>query len=139
MGMYIGTRIVQAIPADKGSYAGYFVTYPDGFTDWVISHRFHDEFMPCEGVPLGAAIEALKLGLAVRRKGWEAVNKRLVMTRRSGRESIAVLVGEHIDILWVPTQQDLLANDWIIEMTEVRPQARGEQLDLDLEPSLDSI
>lgn len=115
MNKYIGVRFVEAKPAPKAGYEGFFVHYPDGFSSWMPAHSFEAEFHPCQGLPFGFALEALKLGLPVYRAGWEARNQRLVSAVYEGRQGISVQKDGHSDTPWVPTQEDMMANDWCID------------------------
>lgn len=115
MNKYIGIRFVEAEPAPRAGYEGFFVRYPDGFSSWMPTHSFEDEFHPCRDLPFGFALEALKLGLTVRRSGWRAMNQYLVASIQGGRQVISVQMGDHSSTPWVPTQEDMLANDWCID------------------------
>ena len=135
MNKYIGIRFVEAEPAIKAGYEGFFVHYPDGFSSWMPTHSFEDEFRLCQGLAFGFALEALKLSLPVRRLSWEAMNKRLVPVVLGDRQVISVQVGDHTGILWVPTQEDMLANDWcIVSLSELSQDCPiATQLELQLE------
>lgn len=87
---YIGTKVVEARPmneidAESIGYArknsdnhewrnGYHVRYtnPDGsfYDSWSPKNVFEKAYHEVKGINFGEVIEALKAGLAVRRKGW---------------------------------------------------------------------
>ena len=87
---YIGTKVVEARPmneidAESIGYArknsdnhewrdGYHVRYtnPDGsfYDSWSPKDVFEKAYREVKGMNFGETIEALKAGLAVRRKGW---------------------------------------------------------------------
>lgn len=96
MNKYIGTRIITATPMTRGAYneyrgwtlpadeyssdKGFLVEYEDGgkgndhrhvgYITWLQEDVFGREFRPMAGMTFGQAIEALKQGKKVARKGW---------------------------------------------------------------------
>lgn len=87
MKQYIGTKIIEAVPAiRKGGKvyeedwpiprsmepeeAGYRVRYPDGYESWSPKSAFEDAYRPTDGMNFGLAIEAAKKGRKIARKGW---------------------------------------------------------------------
>lgn len=60
-----------AIPANKNpDDEGYKVTYPDGYVSWCPKAQFEAAGRPCDGMTFGMAIEAMKRGAKVARRGW---------------------------------------------------------------------
>ena len=53
-------------PADEG----YLVEYSDGYISWSPKKQFEEAYRLCDNMTFGLAIEALKKGLKVARKGW---------------------------------------------------------------------
>ena len=53
-------------PKDKG----YLVKYPDGYVSWCPKAQFEADGRPVDGMTFGMAIEALKNGYKVTRRGW---------------------------------------------------------------------
>lgn len=132
MNKYIGVRFVEAEPTPKAGYKGFFVHYPDGFSSWMPTHSFEDEFRPCRSLPFGFALEALKRGLMVRRLGWGTMNQHLVVSIQEGRQVISMQVGDHSNTPWVPTQEDMMANDWCINPLPERDQDCPVAIQLEL-------
>ena len=93
---YIGTKVLKAIPMTRGEYNryrgwdmpsnedpaddGYLVEYEDGgkpndsrhegYISWSPNDVFERSYRPTQGMTFGQAIEALKVGRRVARKGW---------------------------------------------------------------------
>lgn len=82
---YIGTKVVQAkpMPLKDAQYVlgreikpatdeedGYLVVYNDGYRSWSPKSVFDAAYRKLGEMDFGLVIEALKSGLAVRRKGW---------------------------------------------------------------------
>ena len=85
MKMYIGTKIVKAMPMTMtkaqevlgrelkpatAEEKGYLVEYKDGYKSWSPKSVFEEAYHEAVSVDFGRAIALLKAGLAVRRKGW---------------------------------------------------------------------
>jgi len=96
MRRYIGTKIVHATSMTRGEYNkyrgwelpanedpaddGYLVEYEDGgkpndarhtgYISWSPADVFERSYRPTQGMTFGQAIEALKAGKHVARKGW---------------------------------------------------------------------
>lgn len=87
MQKYIGTKLIEAIPAirkggkiyEKGQpiprsmepeEAGYKVRYPDGYESWSPKDVFEEAYRPTNGMNFGLAIEAAKKGKKIARRGW---------------------------------------------------------------------
>ena len=87
MKTYIGTKIIQAIPAiRKGGKVyeegwpiprsmdpiedGYKVVYPDGYESWSPKAVFEEAYQVVDAMTFGLAIEAAKKGKRIARKGW---------------------------------------------------------------------
>lgn len=49
---------------------GYIVKYPDGYVSWCPKAQFEAAGRPIDGMTFGMAIEALKNGYKVTRRGW---------------------------------------------------------------------
>ena len=90
MKKYIGTKIVSAEPmskvvacnkglirnseCNKVNVDGYKVTYEDGYESWSPKDVFEKAYRPIDEMTFGLAIEALKKGHRVARKGWNGKN-----------------------------------------------------------------
>jgi len=85
MQKYIGTKVIFAEPMDEGTFLrtvkgqdtsdketrpGYKVVYPDGYVSWSPQNAFEEAYRPTDGMTFGLAIEAMKKGFKVARKGW---------------------------------------------------------------------
>src|ERR1035437_3146179 len=76
MKRYIGTKIINAKPAQKATredgvmQEGYEVQYPDGYVSWSPKEAFEQAYRQADGINFGLAIEAMKKGCSVSRSGW---------------------------------------------------------------------
>lgn len=159
--MYIGTKVVMAMPMTmteakkvlgreiKPATVGYLVGYKDGYTSWSPKSVFDDAYRKPGEMDFGKAIEALKSGLAVRRKGWNGkgmfvvkqipshIEGCIIPTMQSLPQSAKNILmsrdGAHIDYTnqmliinldgradsWVPSSSDVFAEDWEVVVTEL--------------------
>jgi len=149
---YIGTKIIKAAPmpcpedlyGHKEGDPGYLVKYPDGYQSWSPKDVFEEAYRPTSGMPFGLAIEAMKKGKKVARKGWNGKDMWIVYmsgmtlppynsqdTQRKVNDRTAKLIGEDTpletlpyiamwtaDKKWLPgwlaSQTDMLSDDWFI-------------------------
>lgn len=131
MKQYIGTKLINAKPMTRGEYndyrgwqvpdnenpedAGYLVEYQDsptantpdhdGYVSWSPKDVFDKAYRQSDGMPFGLAIEALKKGLRVARKGWP--------------DDMAIQLDESsldtcLDHIQMVTIRDTLVDDWMI-------------------------
>ena len=165
MKRYIGTKLINAkpmtrqayndfrgwaLPADEnGADEGYLVEYVDGgkgntdhyagYVSWSPADVFDRAYRPCEGMTFGQAIESLKAGQKVARKGWNGKGMWLVLVPgtpvvhpkpdtpywKAGIAECEIL--PHIDMWttnaqgrramlpgWLASQTDMLSEDWEI-------------------------
>ena len=87
MQKYIGTKIIEAVPAiRKGGKLyeldqpiprsmdpedqGYKVRYRDGYESWSPKDVFEEAYRPTDCMNFGLAIEAAKKGKKITRRGW---------------------------------------------------------------------
>jgi GMP synthase-like glutamine amidotransferase len=167
MQTYIGTKLIKAseillgdynlyrgwdMPEDEDPNApGYLVEYIDGgkanhnnhegYISWSPKDVFEKSYKPTLGMSFGLAIEALRLGFKVGRKGWNGKGMFLVLV--NGTPSVElregtpyqtalnsgdygqshVSINSHIDMFtaqgemqpgWSASQTDMLAFDWEI-------------------------
>lgn len=86
MKKFIGTKMIEAKPMDRGEYnkyrgwpipadenpddEGYLVKYQDGYESWSPKKQFEDAYRDCKGMTFGIALELLKKGCKVAREGW---------------------------------------------------------------------
>lgn len=156
MKKYIGVKIIEAKPMNRGEYneyrgwtiptdenpadEGYLVVYPDGYVSWSPKPQFEEAYRETAGgMTFGHAIEALKKGYKVSRKGWNGKGMFLYSTPGSkvpfskmkpetqkaliNHPESTVTINGHIDmkaadgtlvIGWLASQTDMLAEDWMI-------------------------
>lgn len=163
MSMYIGTKVVMAMPMTMTEAQkvlgreikpatveedGYLVEYKDGYASWSPKSVFDDAYRKFVGMDFGKVIEALKSGLAVRRKGWNGkgmfvvkqipshIEGGIIPTMQSLPQSAKDILlsreNAHIDYTnqmliinpdgradsWVPSSSDVFAEDWELVVTE---------------------
>lgn len=150
---YIGTKFVKATPMLKAEYLnirgmsatdneeieeGYLVEYTDGgkpntdlydgYVSWSPKGVFERAYRTVDAMSFGNAIEALKLGLKVARKGWngkgifieaqkpDAYSKMshpYFFIDTTGLESANEYASRN-RVPWAPSQTDMWAEDWVI-------------------------
>lgn len=148
MKTYIGTKIIEAIPAiRKGGKVydanelirrsmepveeGYKVRYQDGYESWSPKAVFEEAYRPIDGMNFGLAIEAMKKGKKCRRAGWNGKNQHIELASAIsyaspdgvivnaehdaiGNKAIAFCGTSGIQMGWLASQADMLADDWEI-------------------------
>jgi len=87
MQTYIGTKIIEARPMNRGDYnlyrgwdipedenpddTGYLVRYPDGYESWSPSKQFEAAYKVMDSdMDFGTALLGLKQGKKIARQGW---------------------------------------------------------------------
>lgn len=86
MKKYIGTKMIEAKPMNRGDYnkyrgwtiskdenpsdEGYLVKYSGGYESWSPKKQFEEAYRDCMGTTFGIALEILKKGCKVAREGW---------------------------------------------------------------------
>lgn len=149
---YIGTKSLLAFPMTKGDYCklrnwnlpdneepgeeGYLVEYPDslsnhpdfrGYISWSPKGVFEASYNSyTEGCTFGQAIELLKSGYKLARKGWNG--KGMYLTYVSPDQWQVDKYESHLNSLpwvgmktadgsfvpWLASQSDILAEDWVL-------------------------
>ena len=157
MKKFIGTKVIMAEPMTREESQkvlgreikpatdeedGYLVEYEDGYKSWSPKSVFEKAYREVGSVNFGGAIDLLKDGLAVRRKGWNGKGLFIVkqvpshITRdiipnmqslpQSAKSILMSRENPHIDYTnqmliinpdgradsWVPSSSDIFANDW---------------------------
>ena len=147
MKKYIGTKFVEARPAlcekdnqmNKKGDAGYDVLYPDGYISWSPKKAFEDSYRRTSEMTFGLAIESLKIGRKVARRGWNgknmylwllpAANVKAEWCKEPHLKLLAEEAGGEVECLnsirmrtadgkvltgWLASQSDVFADDWIV-------------------------
>lgn len=146
MKTYIGTKIIDARPMTRGEYnifrgwqipenenpkdEGYLVKYPDGYISWSPKSVFEEAYRECYSMPFGLAVEAMKKGKKVKRKGWNGKNQYIQLATgisykssdgeivncehdAIGNKAIAFVGTSGVQMGWLASQADMLADDWV--------------------------
>lgn len=156
MQKYIRTHIVEAEPMTRGEHLkskglklipgtgsesdeGYFLQYPDGYKSWCPKASFEKSARPIDGMTFGQAIEAMKQGKKVARRGWNGNGMYVWVMPGSIVKDCKTIVDPHLaeidkaegeirflgsvrmrtatgDVLtgWLASQTDMLSEDWTI-------------------------
>ena len=110
----------------KAGDPGYKVEYENGFISWSPADVFEEAYRRTSGMTFDLAIEAMKKGHSVARKGWDA---RGVYCRLQEPDVYSKMTSPYIYIdttglqtenkaapkclvLWLASQTDMLADDW---------------------------
>lgn len=150
MKKYIGVKIIEAKPMARGEFSeyrgcrgwipknenpadeGYLVKYSDNYESWCPKNVFDEVYRVCDNMTFGLAIEAMKKGKKVARKGWNGKGMFLyyvpVGAYKPCTEIAASLVNENglVEygayiamktaqgnvVPWLASQTDMLAEDW---------------------------
>lgn len=146
MKKYIGTKMIKAQPMTRGAYneyrgwtipenenpddEGYLVVYTDSdnYESWSPKDVFDRAYRSCDGgMTFGGALELLKMGFKVARKGWNGkgmcifkvcpteIKTYANVGFYSVHQSIAMrTVDSSIVVGWLASQTDMLAEDWVV-------------------------
>lgn len=110
---------------------GYKVRYPDGYESFSPKQVFEEAYRPTDGLSFGLAIEAAKKGMKIARRGWNGKNQYVELAERISYENAAheVINAKHeaignkalafvgtsgVQLGWLASQADMLADDWMI-------------------------
>ena len=153
---YIGTKSVNGFPLTKVKYCklrgwpvpvnedpdeeGYLVEYPNsspnherfsGYISWSPKLAFEDAYRDITiGCAFGHAVELMKLGFKMARKGWNGKGMYIsyVAAGEWATSELEIPFGENLTprdwlgiktvdsqfMPWVPSQSDVLAEDWVL-------------------------
>lgn len=125
------------IPANENpDDAGYLVRYPDGYESWSPIAVFEEAYRETQGMPFGLAIEAAKKGKRIARAGWNGKNQYVELAYcisyknnaaevinanhcNIGNKALAFVGTSGVQMGWLASQADMLADDWcIVEQEE---------------------
>ena len=147
MKRYIGVKMVEAEPInfdefeekeyalvceDKGNASGYKVVYEDGYVSWSPKDVFDKAYRRIDGMTFGLALEAMKKGLKVQRKGWNGKGMFIyyvpvghyapctkVAENIVGADGkveygayVAIKTAQGNVVPWLASQTDMLSEDW---------------------------
>ena len=120
-------------PVPEGAKAeeGYAVRYPDGYMSWSPKEVFEEAYRPSDSMTFGLAIEAAKKGKRIARKGWNgkgqyvelatgicyvSADGKTVNTEHAaiGNKALAFAGTSGVQMGWLASQADMLADDWEI-------------------------
>ena len=105
---------------------GYLVTYKDGYRSWSPKAQFEEAYRQTTGMTFGMAIEAMRKGHRVARKGWngrgifielQVPDEHSKMTHpyifidTTGLQTDNVAAPKN-RVPWLASQTDMLSEDW---------------------------
>lgn len=144
---YIGTKRIDAEPMTRGDYnkyrgwtipadenptdEGYLVRYSDGYESWSPKATFEAAYKKSGEMNFGHAIELLKLGCKMARKGWNGKSQYVELATNIsyknangeiinceheaiGNKALAFVGTSGVQIGWLASQADMIAEDWHI-------------------------
>lgn len=147
MKQYIGTKLIEAKEMNRGDYnvyrgwtipenenpadEGYLVKYSDGYESWSPKMQFEEAYRESNNMTFGLAIEAMKKGKKVARRGWNGKKQYIELAtsisyknatneiincehEAIGNKAIAFVGTSGVQMGWLASQADMLAEDWII-------------------------
>ncbi|MEB2478169.1 DUF2829 domain-containing protein [Citrobacter freundii] len=160
MRVYVGTKVINAAPMTRGDYnifrgwqlpadecgedEGYLVEYIDqgagsqpntqqfsGYVSWSPKALFERAYVQIKSLPFGSALELMKQGRLMTRKGWNGKGQYVVLIpgdhlAKSAGYGFGEYLGEFTfcNVLalknaqgvivpgWTPSTGDLFATDW---------------------------
>lgn len=120
-------------PIPKGSKVedGYRVRYPDGYESWSPKDVFEAAYRQTDNMSFGLAIEAVKMGNKIQRAGWNGKGQYVELATcisytssdgnvinskhdAIGNKALAFVGTSGIQLGWLASQADILADDWRI-------------------------
>jgi len=160
MGLFVGTKLINAEPMSRGEYclhrgwkvptdedpndSGFLVEHLSktngttieysGYISWMPTEEFFEHYRSSENMNFGEALEFMKAGAKISRKGWNGKDMFLFIvpgsTFKVNRPPLLGIYPEdteinyrpHIDmktvngeiVPWVASQSDLFESDWIL-------------------------
>ena len=113
------------------SNEGYRVVYSDGYESWYPKEVFEAAYRPVNAMTFGMAIEAMKQGRKVARAGWNGKKQYIELASNIsyrapegcivncehdaiGNQAIAFVGTSGVQMGWLASQADMLAEDWYV-------------------------
>ena len=110
---------------------GYKVVYEDGYESWSPQDVFEKAYRQTYGLSFGLAIEAAKMGKKIARRGWNGKNQYVELATcisyvnregdwvnadhaAIGNKALAFVGTSGVQMGWLASQADMLADDWCI-------------------------
>ena len=121
----------EAFPNYPSIEDGYRVRYPDGYVSWSPKAVFEEAYRPTTGMSFGLAIEAAKKGHRISRAGWNGKGQYVEIAAgissvgpdgeivnaehdAIGHRALACVGTSGVQMGWLASQADMLADDWTI-------------------------
>lgn len=122
----------QILKDAKGCEEGYRVLYADGYKSWSPKDVFEGAYRETHGgMNFGMALEAVKLGGKIARTGWNGKGQYVELAscisyknssgfavnaehRNIGNKALAFVGTGGVQMGWLASQADMLADDWVI-------------------------
>ena len=110
---------------------GYRVRYADGYVSWSPKEAFEEAYRPTDAMNFGLAIEAAKRGAKIARRGWNGKGQYVELAsaisyvtpggetvnaehESIGNRAFAFVGSSGVQMGWLASQADMLADDWHI-------------------------
>lgn len=142
MKKYIGVKLIDAVEMNIDGKQGYRVVYHEDYESWSPKDVFEEAYRLIDGMTFGLAIEAMKKGYKVGRRGWNGKGMFIAISDNLHNELLpaekfwnpharqaAIDNGGYMEVLptvimktadnkilmgWLASQSDMLAEDWRI-------------------------
>lgn len=125
------TQYAEIIPGATNIERGYRVLNESGDLTWLSCEEFAKNYRKVKKMSFGLAIEAVKRGAKIARAGWNGKNQYVelmycVSYKNSadevvnanhcniGNKALAFVGTSGVQIGWLASQADMLADDWMI-------------------------